>query len=833
MSPFEADTHRLQALFQAGRYAELEASAQAFLARQPRAGEVWYLLGQTYLAQGRLQVARQALERASMLLPDQAPVWSVLAACLNALGERQGAARCFERSLALDSSHAEIWAHAGRNALELGQHKEAERYCSRALALQPGMAEAQYNLAHAFKAQGRIDESLGAFRRVRELAPAVAEAHNAVALGLLELGQAEEALAACRCALELKPGLIDAKVNLGSALSALRCYEEAAMAYQDALAQNPDLAEAHSNLGNVLWELGRPEAALAAYRRALQLKPDFAEASLNLGNALSDLGELDEALVAYQQTLALRPGFVEARYGLGQVLERMKRFDEAIAVFRANAEQASASAEAYLRLGGVLQAAERHDEAIVAYAHAIELNPRFVEAYRKLGGCFTRLGRLDEAVAVYRKGLQLDGEDPGLHSDLLFVLNYSGAGSREAMLAEARAYGERVAIKAAPAPVHGNAPEPSRRLRIGLVSGDFGDHPVGYFIEHVVANIDPNKLELFAYETYKRKGALNERLHRVIPHWHDAAPGRLPDAAFARLIREDGIDILIDLAGHTAHNRLPVFAWKPAPVQVTWLGYFATTGLVAMDYILADRWVLPSKEEKRFIESPWYLPDSYYCFTPPNVRVDVGTLPTLKNGHITFGCFNNLAKVNDRVIACWARVLESTPDSRLFLKTKALGDVSVAAGYRERFARHGIEPERLHLEGASPRDEYLAAYNAVDIALDPFPFPGGTTSVEGLWMGVPVLTLEGDCFIGHQGETILNNVGLPEWIAADEDDYVAKATAFATDVQKLAVLRSDLRERLLASPLCDAPRFARNLENALRGMWQKWCEQQASAKAVD
>lgn len=833
MSPFEADIDRLQALFHAGRHGELEALAQAFLARYPRAGEVWYLLGQTSLAQGRLQAARQALERASMLLPEQAPVWSVLAVCQNALGARQEAARCFERSFALDPSHAEIWAHAGRNALELGQHKEAERYCRRALELQPDMAEAQYNLAHAFKAQGRVDESLGAFRRVRELAPAVAEAHNAVALGLLELGRAEEALAACRCALELKPGLIDAMVNLGSALSALSCYEDAAMAYQDALAQNPDLAEAHSNLGNALWELGRPEAALAAYRRALQLKPDFAEASLNLGNALSDLDELDEALAAYRRALELRPGFVEARYGLGQVLERMKRFDEAIAVIRTNVEQAPASAEAYLRLGGVLQAAERHDDAIAAYTHAIELNPRFVEAYRKLGSCFTRLGRLDEAIAVYRKGLQLGGEDPGLHSDLLFALNYSGAGSLEVTLAEARIYGERVAAKAAPAPANGNAPVPSRRLRIGLVSGDFGDHPVGYFIEHVVANIDSKNLELFAYETYKRKGALNERLHRVIPHWRDAAPGRLPDAALVRLIREDGIDILIDLAGHTAHNRLPVFAWKPAPVQVTWLGYFATTGLVAMDYILADRRVLPSKEEKRFIERPWHLPDSYYCFTPPNVRVDVGALPMLKNDHITFGCFNNLAKVNDRVIACWARVLESTPGSRLFLKTKALGDVSVAAGYRERFARHGIEPERLHLEGASPRDEYLAAYNTVDIALDPFPFPGGTTSVEGLWMGVPVLTLEGDCFIGHQGETILHSVGLQHWIAADEDEYVAKATEFSRDHFSLTALRAGLRERLLASPLCDAPRFASNLEKALRGMWQKWCEQQASAKAVD
>jgi predicted O-linked N-acetylglucosamine transferase (SPINDLY family) len=340
-------------------------------------------------------------------------------------------------------------------------------------------------------------------------------------------------------------------------------------------------------------------------------------------------------------------------------------------------------------------------------------------------------------------------------------------------------------------------------------------------------------LEVFAYETSQRKDALNERLRRVAHQWRDASFAKLNDEALANLIRADGIDILIDLAGHTAKNRLPAFAWKPAPVQVSWLGYFATTGLDSIDYILADRWVLPAEEEAYFVEKPWRLPDAYYCFSPPDEAVEVAPLPTGQTGMVTFGCFNNPNKLNIEVIALWARVLNAVADSQLFLKYKGYEGITLNRQISEQFARFGIAPERLRFEGRSPRDEYLAAYHHVDIALDPFPYSGGTTSIEGLWMGVPVLSMRGQRFISHQGETILHNAGLPEWIASDEDDYVAKATAFAGDANALAKMRAGLRERLLSSPLCDAPRFARNFEDAMRGMWQKWCGQQQSAAAAD
>jgi predicted O-linked N-acetylglucosamine transferase (SPINDLY family) len=306
----------------------------------------------------------------------------------------------------------------------------------------------------------------------------------------------------------------------------------------------------------------------------------------------------------------------------------------------------------------------------------------------------------------------------------------------------------------------------------------------------------------------------------------------LSDDRAAHRVREDAIDILVDLSGHTAHNRLRLFARKPAPVQVTWLGYPATTGLQAMDYILCDRYVAPANESDHFVEKPWYLPNTYLCLTPPQDEIAVGALPALTKGRVTFGCFNNLTKMNDAVVALWAQVLHAVPGSRLFLKTNQLNDPSLQRATLSRFADRGIAADRLTLEGASSHADYLATYNRVDIALDPFPFTGGTTSVEGLWMGVPVITKRGDRFIAHQGESILHNVGLPDWIAADNEAYVAIAVARAADLSGLATLRAKLRSRLLASPLCDAPLFARNLEAAFRGMWQAYCSQAHKGKPV-
>ncbi len=296
----------------------------------------------------------------------------------------------------------------------------------------------------------------------------------------------------------------------------------------------------------------------------------------------------------------------------------------------------------------------------------------------------------------------------------------------------------------------------------------------------------------------------------------------LDDEAAARSIQASGVQVLLDLSGHTAGNRLPVFAWRPAPVQAAWLGYFATTGLAEIDHVIADPHVSPPGSSGEFVERTWPLPDIYYCFSVPAVAVEVSPLPARTSGSVTFGCFNTLAKINDAVVGTWARLLRAVPGSRLMLKAAPLGDGTVCAALRARFAASGVAGDRLLLEGASSRAEYLRAYHRVDVALDPFPFPGGTTTFEALWMGVPVLTRTGDRFLSRVGETIMRNAGLHDWLAEDEDDYVARAVRVTSNLDRLARLRGGLRAQVLASPLFDADRFARHFEAAMSGMWAKW-----------
>jgi len=532
-----------------------------------------------------------------------------------------------------------------------------------------------------------------------------------------------------------------------------------------------------------------------------------------------------------QRVIEQRPDSFEAYQSMGHALQKLRRHAEAAEAYRRAAELRPDDALAHKDLGLALRDAGHYEAALSSLRRALELRPDYDLAINLIAGTLLDMGRIPEAIDTYREGLALDPDGVfGMHSNLLLTLNYQAGATSGALLAEARAFGEKAARKASPFVGHDNARDPDRRLRIGLVSGDLGQHPVGYFMQNVLEALDPDRLEVFAYATAERKDALNQRLRRAIPHWREADGAKLSDEALARQIRADGIDILIDLAGHTGHNRLPVFAWKPAPVQVSWLGYLGTTGLEAMDYILADAWALSAGEEAQFTETPWRLPESYICFSPPDSTVGVGPLPALDKGYITFGCFNNLNKITDGVVACWARVLQAVPNGRLYLKTKSLEVPEAREALLASFARFGIAPERLLIKGRFESHEaHFRAYHDVDIALDPFPYPGITTTVEALWTGVPALAMKGDRFISHQGETILHNVGLPQWIAADADDYVAKAAAFAGDIRALATLRDGLRERLLASPLCDAPRFAHNLEAAFRGMWRKWCEQQGTS----
>ena len=467
---------------------------------------------------------------------------------------------------------------------------------------------------------------------------------------------------------------------------------------------------------------------------------------------------------------------------------------------------------------------------MASFRRAIEIRPDNADAHVGLSNVWKSLGEFESALKCIHRSLELDPDCVLAHNNLLFIHNYVADQPAALLLADAQRFGEVATRLARPYTDWPNSPKPERPLRAGFVSGDLCDHPVGYFLESVLAALSSQasgRLELFAYPNRSCDDVTSKRIQANCKGWHPAV--WLSDEALARRIRDDEVDILIDLSGHTAHNRLSVFAWKPAPVQVSWLGYFATTGVAAVDYFIADHWTLPPDQEAHFTEQIWRLPESRLCFTPPDAEVAVSPLPALTNDYITFGSFNNLSKMNDAVVALWAQVLHAVPGSRLFLKYQQLAEASVRQRTCERFAVHGIAPERLIFEDYVPRANYLAAYQRVDIALDPFPFPGGTTTVEALWMGVPVLTLAGERFLSRQGVGLLMNAGLPEWVASDPRDYVARAVSHASDLQRLASLRSGLRQQVLASPIFDAPRFAQHFEAALRGMWQTWCSRDASA----
>jgi predicted O-linked N-acetylglucosamine transferase (SPINDLY family) len=575
----------------------------------------------------------------------------------------------------------------------------------------------------------------------------------------------------------------------GAALKQLGRDEEALVPMQKAVALSPENAEAQNNLAATLRDLGRTEEAMACSRRALAIKPDFAEAHLNLGNALVDLEQFEEAVASYRRALEVRPDYAAVHSALGNAMHKLGRYHEAVAHCR----------------------------------RAIEIQPDYVWAHYNLGVALQDLWRFDEAVASYRRALELKPDSVDAWDNLLFTQLYRGKDAAGGLAQEARSYGAMVAGKARRYRDWPNRVDPDRPLRVGLMSGDFGSHPVGFFLESMLPAVVKscgNRLHFFGYPSHLRTGAVTERIKACCQGWCRAVG--LSDERLAQKIREDAIDILIDLSGHTAYNRLPVFAWKPAPVQATWLGYLATTGVGAIDYLIADPWTLPESEAGNFTEKIWRLPETYLCFRP-EVDLPVAAPPSQVNGYITFGCFNNLAKVNEEVVALWAKLLREVPGSRLFLKTGQLRQSSLQDEFRRRFAAVGIDPARLILEGPAPRAELLASYNRVDIALDPFPYPGITSTVESLWMGVPVLTLKGESFLSRQGVGLLTNAGLPEWIAADAADYVAKAIAYAGDRESLSGLRRDLRRRLLASPLMDAPRFAAHFETALRTLWSRWC----------
>lgn len=544
-------------------------------------------------------------------------------------------------------------------------------------------------------------------------------------------------------------------------------------------------------LGAALQAQGRYKDSLHATRQAIALLPDDAATYNNLATTLLSLGRSHDAEAYIRKALAIAPDYAKALAGLGAILT----------------------------LHGQLPEAE------ICYRRALAIEPGYTKAHISLGYTLKLQGRLPEAQASYRTALAIDPDMALLHTELLYLISLDVHVEPRQLFAEHMAFGEQFeAPLRAGWQAHDNTKDPARCLQVGFVSGDLYDHAVASFLEPVLKFLTkkPN-LSLHAYYTNTRDDAVTQRLRTYVPHWH--AVTSLSDLELASKIRADGIDILIDLSGHTNNNRLLAFARKPAPIQASWLGYPGTTGLHAMDYHLCDRFYVPAELAWQFTEKSAFLPASA-IFQPSEAAPPVNTLPALEQGRVTFGSFNRPNKLNDSVIVLWSMLLRDIPNARMLL-----GAIPEENQDRliQSFAHEGIELSRLIFHPRSNMDDYLALHHQVDVCLDAFPYGGGTTTLHAVWMGVPTLTLAGETPPSRSGATVMNQLGLNGFIATSIEDFVSKGHYWAEHVAELASLRLDMRARFNASAMGQPEPFAASLEATLRAMWQRWCNDQPPA----
>ncbi len=674
----------------------------------------------------------------------------------------------------------------GGALLELGAHEEARARLAEALALQPSYAEAQFHLGAALQGLGRNEEAASAYRR----------------------------------ALALQPDYPAALNNLGTALQALGRSGEAIECLSRAIADRPDFAAALSNLGNVLQAEKRLEEAVDHYRRALAIDPSQVETYYNFGNALRLLGQVDQAIGCYRQALTLAPQEQRILNNLGVALRDRRLLEESIEVCARAVALAPDLAPAHDNLARSLQAAGRLSEAIDSYRRCLALDPDLLAAASNLADALAEQGHVEEAAARHRAIVAQSPDDPIAQEKLLFIAQYLPDASERMLFEEARAWGDRhapsIPMEAAR---FDNDRDPARRLRLGYLSGDFKLHACAFFVHPLFAHHDRSAVELFAYSEDEAPDGYTAAFREVSDHWRSVHT--LDDEALARQIRADGIDVLVHLSAHTAGSRLKLAGLRPAPIQAAWMGLGATTGVRALDYFITDRFLVPEGAEQFFTESVIRLPTCAYCFSPPEAP-DVAPPPALSNGHVTFGTLSRAVRLNDRALGVWARILTRVPGSRLLINTLAMNDSATTERLRRFFAARGVEADRLELICTKGREATLGCYGRIDVALDPFPHNAGLTTYEALHMGAPVVSRAERPPQGRYGASILTNLGFPEWVADDDEGYVDIAVALASDLDRLKALRAKMRARMQASPLRDAPAFARAMEAAYRQMWTNW-----------
>jgi len=669
----------------------------------------------------------------------------------------------------------------------------------------------------------RWSEAARAFAEAVSCAPDQPDFNFALGGALSRLDRLDEAFKAYTRELAIMPGDTPTLAELGACLARMGRRSEAIMCLKTALQRRPNMAFAQYNLGLALLTEKRRVEAIEALTHAIGVNPTYADAFRVRGLAHALGGDAAVAARDFEAAAAIQTDNHEAMLWAATRFAQHAQDGDAHRLFEMAAKAAPNIALPQCVFGHFLIANRRYEHGMDYVERALKLDPLFADAYVARGFGLLGQGRVAEAIANYRRAGELKPEDPHIAGTLLFALQHQPGITKEELL---NAHKNWATLYRPQAPQDRRAfsnDRSARKLRIGVVSGDLRRHAVTFLTLRAFEQLASLGHRLYCYKTDRKfpDDEFSARYKAISAAWTDVSD--LDDPTFCRLIAEQKIDVLIDLSGHTAGNRLGVFAMRAAPVQLSWAGYVGTIGLDSYEGVIADPVEIPPEHDACYVERPIRLPDCYICYQPPLRAPEVAALPALKNGFVTFGCFNRPAKLNVDVACAWARILERTPRSRLLLVYGGLQEASTRAAVYKILDAGGVRRDRVELIGEAEQAKLLEAYaTRVDLALDPFPYSGGVTTLEAMWMGVPTVTIVGETFAGRHSATHLTAAGLAEFCAPSVDAYVDLAVNRAGRPQVLAELRATLRDKLAHSPLMDAPAFARHLDAALHALWDEW-----------
>jgi len=782
--------------------------------------------GNDLLDQGKFEEAAVVYKTALDENPSLSEAHVNYAYVLGELSRVDEAKEHYDRAVALDNNNFDAQLLRAMLAVDQGDLNVALVSIQNAIRIKPESPEAIDTLYRIYALRGKFDQIDHHINSLSVAGDSPAKLHVDMACvyakikceGDLKNTLNQMALDQFKVAIDLDPNYAEIYNNQGLVLMSLNKPEQAIQSFKTGMKIKPDSAEAYYYLGSAYKAAGQFDLAITHFETSGLLNPKHAAFNKSLADIYYQLGDFDKAASFYKSAILIDPDLLDCYILLGSTLGEQGKHKEAYEYLNTAIKLRKDAPEIFFTMGNVLLADSQYHEAIENYQKAIRLRPDYLDAKNNLASSLLGTGNFPAALEMYRSIAKEVPSRVTTLSNIVYCSSFDSDCTPEGYLRDARTFGSLVSKSAKPYTSWSQCQTSDRCLKVGLVSGDFCHHPVGFFLESVLAYLDADTIEIHAFSNRTHNDEIQNSLKSRVKTWTSIMG--ISDEAAAKLIYDMQLDVLIDLSGHTNHNRLPIFAWRPAPVQATWLGYWGSTGVAEMDYILADRQTVPPEHQGHFTEKVWYLPDTRLCFTPPSAVYDwVPTPPPSSSlGYVTFGCYQPIRKLTDNMFALWGKIHQQLPQTHFRLQGTGFTTPAVNTDLLRRLEDAGVPRQCVSLNEIMGRNDYLKSHAEVDMILDTFPYPGGTTTCDALWMGVPTLTLAGKTMLSRQGVSLLMCAGLPDWIAQTEDEYVEIAVNQASDLKRLSHLRSSLRQQVFETPLFSAPRFASDLEVSLRTM---------------